>query len=634
MNDTDSLISDQIILNRLDITGPIDLNTPRCVIEEICVSHRIKFEQEKLEDIGYITNMINTIYNSPTEKINKDYEDSRILLKTICGYVNPNHKGWRKKTLIKAFNFLQSFKNIENFQFKTELPIGVQTNNCPESLNACILYSICKYFKLQITFKTTIDEMYYLIKLMYNIKNNNLIHNMKYSVYESLKFNEFELYTLVNLLFSINPDKIRELSIPEAIENIGERDIYTSQEYDELAIIISNRDIRIRAKSHLEAIIMCAIYHKIDISNIQNPYQEYLEIQKIHYFPLDDILCQRFKETSKHPDSLKNPMLFEVFNPNLPATMYSRSDLYKLADQEGIKYTFDTFSETIYSQLQAYCYINNFYHGKQGIITNKENTFFETLDELKYDEIVVYGSRVPELFIFFTYGELRETFQNYMRFQNPNNLDIFDEISINKLYLLTQKSQKINESDDVFEERIALGEEIERVKLYIQNKNNDVDDFLQKYEIMSQNNKKYVEDVLNMLLDSAMYMRAWNGTGPYPLDSDSTNFEQEEQIIVDDRVTQSLITIEYESHNDIGRSILKLPLIQYHKDSKSFITSTDESEGLTIEDRLYIIKGGEDGSINSCIRMSSNKLCASAYYYMRLIGMIMPFDINDVTYIT
>ena len=648
--------SKTIYLDRLDITGPIDLNTPICVIREICLSHLIKFE-EKWSNSEYLNNVINTIYESPREKITEDYEEDRKSLKIICGYVNSEDRGWRQKPLLEAFHFLQSFKRIQNDSSKRiqkntkrfiqndsskriqndilEYPIGPQTNSYPKSLNACILYCICKEFNIQINNNTSLEEMYELIKLHKNLENPQVIYQIKNSIYDLIKYNECQLSDLINILSHISPNKIREINtnyLP--LEDVGERDTYTIEQYSELADIIRNNEIRTRAKNHLEAIVMAAVHYKIDISETQNPYLEYLEIQKNPYFPSDKDLCKRFKETDKHPDSFQNPFLSEMFNPLLPASMYSNANLYKLCDGEGINYQYDYFPEALHSLLQASCYINNFYHGKQGNIINDENTFCEELDELHYDEVVIYGTRWPESFIFYTYGELREVFQNYKRFNDPQNSDFFEEIAIDKLVLLTQKPQRLSETDEMFEERIALGEEIERVKLYTQNKNKDIRTFLEKYENMLEEEHSYVQKILNMILESAMYMRAWDGESSYPLDSESTNFDNEEQIIVDHRVTQSIIRLETELEKYLGKTIIDLPLMQYHKDSKTFIASTDESEGLTIADRINIVKGGENGDFTSCIRMSSNKLCASAYYYMRLIGMVMPFDINDVAYIT
>jgi len=130
-------------------------------------------------------------------------------------------------------------------------------------------------------------------------------------------------------------------------------------------------------------------------------------------------------------------------------------------------------------------------------------------------------------------------------------------------------------------------------------------------------------------------MRNCDRVSDNPLNSEDTNFSEENQILVDHRVTQSLIVFE-ESLKSLGRLgdyILNLPLMQYHKESGGFITSNDPSEGLTIKERIDIVRGGENSSINSCIRMSSNKFCATSFYYMVLIGFRMPFNISEVSQI-
>jgi len=73
-----------------------------------------------------------------------------------------------------------------------------------------------------------------------------------------------------------------------------------------------------------------------------------------------------------------------------------------------------------------------------------------------------------------------------------------------------------------------------------------------------------------------------------------------------------------------------LPLIFYNNGSGELLPSTDEREGLTIYDRINIVKRGEDGSMYSCIRMSSNRFCASSYYYLTLLGFADPFNLNDL----
>ena len=71
--------------------------------------------------------------------------------------------------------------------------------------------------------------------------------------------------------------------------------------------------------------------------------------------------------------------------------------------------------------------------------------------------------------------------------------------------------------------------------------------------------------------------------------------------------------------------------MQYHSESHSFVTSNDESEGLTISDRINIVRGGENEGMNSCIRLSSNKFCATSYFYMVLLGFRLPFSMEEVS---
>lgn len=81
-------------------------------------------------------------------------------------------------------------------------------------------------------------------------------------------------------------------------------------------------------------------------------------------------------------------------------------------------------------------------------------------------------------------------------------------------------------------------------------------------------------------------------------------------------------------------TVKNLPLIIYNYLNNRFTQSNSSDEGLTIYDRINIVKEGEDGSIQSCIRMTSNKFVSSAYYYMRLLSLYVPFHISDVSYIS
>ena len=135
-----------------------------------------------------------------------------------------------------------------------------------------------------------------------------------------------------------------------------------------------------------------------------------------------------------------------------------------------------------------------------------------------------------------------------------------------------------------------------------------------------------------------MYMRGWLGEGPYPLNRDDTLVSNDEQPNVDLRVTGSIIQLESmldqaNMYDNIGDIIKELPLIFYHNRSQELLPSTDEEEGLTIMERINIVKGGEEYPLQSCIRMSSNRFGATAYYYMRFLGLPSPFPIEEMAHI-
>jgi len=605
-----------MILNRLNITGDIDYYTPKIVLEEIADSFGIR----RNYDIVLLKNKINKKLNN--NKISNNYENNSDSLRIIARYVNSQCKNWKRETLLKAFTILNNMIN-KNYTYIEE--IGLQTPENIYSLNACVLYRLCNEYSIIVDFYTSFEKMRQQLNLYFSIKYSPKIQNeIQLKIYEKIRL-DFTPEDLVNIanLFNIFPN------MGDKEENRENRERYTYEDYNRCAENILNFTERERrdAKNNLEAIVMSAIYEKIDLTECEAPLTEYKLMLKKPYFPNDKGLIERFKLRKDH---IRNPYLNQNFNPTLPENMYSQMDLISLIGQEGIYNTDD-----YYTTLQTAYLSETFLHGRQCQTQNEYNTFLEKINDLDYDQIVIFGIRNSN-FNGYTYAELTDTFSSYKRFIDPITNCIFTDESIEKLYLLTQRERGENESEEIYHERLDLGEEIERIKIYIKSRNKYVEEFLERYENLEDDGKKKVEIVLYNLLNTSMYMRNWDGVGDYPLSSESTNFEPEKQIIVDDRVTQSLIDFEnsirdLQKFNKLGDFILNLPLMQYHSESNSFVTSNDEGEGLTIRDRIRIVRAGENEGMNSCIRLSSNKFCATSYFYMVLLGFRLPFSIGEVS---
>lgn len=604
-----------MFLNRLNITGEINSNTPKVVLDEIANTLAIRNEH----NVNRLILKINKSYNK--NKIREEYENHIPSLRLIATYVNCFHKSWKRSELIKAFNFLKSFEYNNNYNNK-DFTYGQQTPENIENLNACVLYRLCKNNFIKTNLDTTMEQMTKSLKLYFCLNENDV----KMNIYDYLRF-ECSSSDLVNITNLIHLD----IPLSKNIKKV-DKNKYQYEDYEKCSEeILRNDDENITPKDNLEAIVMAALYFKIDIRICENPLYEYELLLKSPYFPYDKKIKEKIKESYQHPDSLQNPYINENFKPDFPSNMYSNRDLIHLCGKEGMF----IYDETHYSALQMSHLTEIFIHGRQGKIVNTENTFLEKIEDLEYDNILVYGVRNENKFRAFTYGELCDTFSNYKRFVNPNTNELFSEELIDKLYLLTQKDKRKTEREETYKERLELGEEIERIKIYISNKSKTVEQFITLYEKLKEEDQEKVEKCLNALLNLAMYMRNWDGIGDYPLGVNSTNFSEDKQIIVDDRVTQGLIDFEELVKDNLGKIILNLPLMQYHKESNTFVTSNDPSEGLTIKDRINIVRGGENNdNMSSCIRMSSNKFCATSYYYMVLIGFRIPFNISEVYQIT
>ena len=99
-------------LNRLNITGDIDSNTPKCVLEEICRCNSIKFDVKR-DSKEYINKIINKIYKSKIFLISENYETDYDELRLIARFVNPGNVEWKRKDLCEAFLYLEKFRSDE-----------------------------------------------------------------------------------------------------------------------------------------------------------------------------------------------------------------------------------------------------------------------------------------------------------------------------------------------------------------------------------------------------------------------------------------------------------------------------------------------------------------------------------------
>lgn len=266
------------IRSYLDITGPIDSDTPFVVLCEILESHgkiTDKLTIDKLTKVHYLIRDLAPI----------DLETNK--LKCMSLFVNPRVTTWTVGTLNRAFKFLCKPKITENFKYGRQTPDNIR------SLNAGVLYRECKKHNIKLNVTSTIEEM--AIKLRYT-----LFPATDITMYITYKLPELNKETLLSLLSLIGVSDRSSLVITKPTK-------------------VPNTDD--------EAIASCAYYYNVDISKSLCPMGAF------QYVSQDPI---SFANADLRQQPEPYPNLKFHFNPNLPFEYYSTESLSSLIHEEGL----------------------------------------------------------------------------------------------------------------------------------------------------------------------------------------------------------------------------------------------------------------------------------------------------------
>ncbi len=365
------LVGEMVSLNRLQITGPLTDDTPRCVIFQIAKT--LSFEVEtKLETSKYDKQVIDAIINFKTPIIVNKTSPTQELASLIARYVNEVHSlKWNIRQLMTAYNHLQKYL----VTFKPEIPesefqVGSKTNLCPMSFDACMLYRICNYNGIKTSRSMTIEQMAYAVKML-----SSDIGDLRDKLADLIRFlSKSQLISLsLQQELKVAPEasipqetNTPSLPIPEDIEMTGVETVDSEKTglvqagTDRIwAKLLPNLKLgtldqkvissaytrltdpnhaltRITPTTHEEAIILSALVYGINLTETLNPQSEYIEMKRINsyikenrYIPVHDKLFR-----SRY---IVNPMWYDVrrtWTPQIPE-LYTPDLLLALARAEG-----------------------------------------------------------------------------------------------------------------------------------------------------------------------------------------------------------------------------------------------------------------------------------------------------------
>jgi len=613
------------MLSRLLITGNIDLNTPLCIISEIADAHGINYDINEFDNKQYIQELIDIINSDeiisikfPVESINDWEYLARFINKSIS---------WSQNLLIDAYKYLLLFYTSISDLIK-KIPInfisGIQTPENIYSINPCILYKICKDFNICITSKTTLSQM---SQAVYYIKcdKSQLIDKCISFIYK------FDRSPLINLLIDNNNNDDNDNN--DVDYNNLPNQLITYEELVKLENRISDvTELRlmIGPKTNEGAVILAAINYYIDISKSNSPINEYIELRHngLNYEPIDKWFKYWF---------VKNRDLFDLrktFNPLFPHKIYNQVLLLNLANNYGYNINDKNYINH-YEFLQLAYISETFYQGLLPL-TKKGITIIDLdeLSEVPYGQLLSYGQIDISLYPI-TISELIDLFTSNQNFTSPFGSEkMFSRTSIKKLKGILSSPHGSDYHIKIDTETFLIRKKLFDLITEIELTNDDASKILvSTYKNGNYSTKKYIENILGILLIFGMNMRGWMGTGDYPISEAPVPYNKEIEVAL--LVTQSIAKYkkERDKNKNIGNMIDKLPLVKY-KDGE-YLISKNKDDGFTIGERIEIvIKGKDNPTVYSCIRMSSNFICSSVHKYSLILGLPAPFDIFKLCHIS
>jgi len=620
---------EETILNRLNITGVLDETTPFCVVKEILQAHNISSAQIEEKDIKFsqIQTEVNKINSYRPITLMGSLEKN---IRYVATFVNPVCKSWTKKSLLKAYNHMMNFSK-DNIEIFSSISYSQKDIENPEAYNACMLYGLCKKYGIDTHWKMSGHHMANLLQKL-SVDTNHLRTGLV-CLLESL--NRTQLINIYALLDQ-NTKKGNQVNfLPEGFTKKSEELDNKPMSYlDSEKIVQCHKkftDSRyllfsIIPKTHFEAIVLVGMIYNLNITESKFPLQEFQRLNETKnidmYVPFDSIFRKKFL----HNKSWYN--LYHHWCQEL-TFLYSDKDLKKFCVEEG--YSSDDFRNFDALSLLHMSRISlNVYLGKNVYNLEQEYTpiLMDDISELANSECLTFGIlSEPESLKTYSVKEVSEMLMNLKNYVNPENTkEALSSKNGRKLYSIATQL-----NDPTFIKAIGI---VEKWKQY----SNEFSESLRN--LYTQNPK--VLDYLTKILESAMYMRGWKTISEkYPLSENETKlsdselqFEIEQKVFSSIQETQTWIQTVSEEEASV---LKRLPLMRFSHEAgnKVFVLTPDPEDGTSMLHRLEIVLlGNKYKNTKSCIRLSSNILLHSVYFYLCSLGLPEPFNIFELENIT
>jgi len=630
----------------MDNISVVDSNTPLCVLLETADAYGITYQATDRDSTYFVSQLCDAISQTEIIDLPTDLSNSQSL-RIAARFVN-KYAAWTMRQLTTAYNFLLEFNTsndplqiLRNHDMK-EFAVGLQTPDKLCALNARVLYKICLYHNVHVNVHSTINHMCNAVILL-QTDTSSLLRRTEVLLQSNLS--RKELINILSLASNIVRDPQETQSGTGTVYKPRDASFNLSVDHDQLKIShasLNNIKIlqqKIDPVTDAGAVALAAINYGLDISQANNVVREYKILRttgKQQYVPSDTWLKYWYQQNSSFFD------LNLTFNPLFATNFYSEITMRNLLHREGYTETDIRNHGGMYELLQL-VYVSETFH--LGALPNMKSQQTKiNLDDVKdipYGQLLCYGA-LSEQVEPITVEELTRLFTISMNYPNPFAEDsIFSHIAINKLRYIIYHNEGPNVDVKISSEtkqlRLALGKAIDVVENSMKMHDEATRNLI---NISRRGESNAITLFLTNILHLGMYMRGWKGEGPYAVET-----IPKDDVFASIKVTEQIVAYETlcASNRKIADVVNRLPLVDYRNGKYYFANNRDD--GYTIGDRLAIVKAGErsmstvnfrnnrpDENINSCIRISSNWFCSSAYKYLTAIGLPAPFDIMKLKY--
>ena len=227
-----------------------------------------------------------------------------------------------------------------------------------------------------------------------------------------------------------------------------------------------------------------------------------------------------------------------------------------------------------------------------------------------------------------TVDEIDDFFKIHKEFKDfMNEGEIISERNIKKLINICRGRP----NDSIFCDLVST---IKSTKQFSKLMDHKIREFL--IFCKNSDNKDKIIKMFDQLFILSMYMRGWDGKGPYPMkESQCSNFAERYSDI--EKSVNSELEKFFGLYNGLSDGtkmlIRTLPLMKLNDKDNSMFRSTNEDEGLTFYHRIQIVQS-DPNNLYGCMRLSSNHLAMSAQYYHQLLTGKQYFDPLSIELIT